>query len=206
MPEEEITITIPAKCTAAAQRAAYHRKLIHIRGDYVNGKETLAELAARYSVNKGDLTRKCNKEGWRAMREKAWANMQVQAERKFSKKREIRQRDFIEDTHEMMGKAKELIDREFQRQKDQIPDSLGNPVNTGDLVRVIKSLEIFVNVGRKIYVINAPLPSVDSPVNSQDSWEVEPIFEADVVGETKRQDQFKIEAPETEELERYEAA
>jgi len=190
---EPITIEIPAPTTLAQQREGYRRKLIEARSVFVNGSESLKEIAVRFNVNVSDLTRKCNKEGWKAMRAEARSKLERRAEQRFSKRKEILQRDFIADTGDMVEKLSGLIHRELDRQRDNIPDTLGNFPSTADLTRVAKSIELFVKVGRDLYAIKSPIPNIDDPKGKLADWEVQPIEDAEVVPP----DTFAIEAPKT---------
>lgn len=172
-------------------REIYRRRLLEARAAFVYGSETIEELAARFSVEKGDLTRMSRREGWPSLRKKKHDEMARALETRTSVSIVTRRAAFLGDAAEMLNTLGDLIRDELARIKEKRPNAAGLPPTFADTKAVSESLLKYVQAGKVAFAIPdqiGPKPSVAG--SSGDIIDCEPI------GAAPMDDPFAIQQPQ----------
>lgn len=141
------------------------KKLISAKADFVNGDETIPELCVRYEVEHRVMIRHAKAENWVNLRRQKRDFLESRILAKFTGTLETNQEMFLGASSVMLNKLNKLINRELDRlekgKESETLDNLGNikfiPL-LQDVLRVAKTMESFVEVGRKTYLLDMKVP------------------------------------------------
>jgi hypothetical protein len=188
---DEKTIRIAAPSEKARQKELHRRKLLGAKIDFVTGDETLDELAARYQVPKGDLTRKSRREGWPSLRADKRAELEKRAVQRTYQHIGHRQVAFIETTAKMLETLEVLINEEMTRIRGDEPDRFGNKPTSADVHRVAKTIKTFVDAGCALYKLDKPVP-IEPPAEADFNGQ---IVDVEPLSDPPQQDPLMLELP-----------
>lgn len=172
-------------------REIYRRRLLEARSAFVYGSETIEELAARFAVEKGDLTRMSRREGWPTLRKKKRDEMARALETRTAVSIVTRRAAFLGDAAEMLNSLGDLIKKELARIEANMPNAAGIPPTFADTKAVSESLLKYVQAGKVAFAIPDDIkPPGYAGAASADIIDLEPI------GAAPTEDPFAIQQPQ----------
>ena len=168
-PQAETGLQFPG-----VQREIHRRKLVDARYQFIHGSETLDELAARFQVEKGDLKRMHNREGWPTLRKNKRDELARALEARASVSIVHRRAAFLSDASVMINKLSDLLNKEMDRIKDNRPNAHGLPPTFADTKAVADSMLKLVQAAKLAYAIPDEITPPKRRSNG-DIIELEPI-------------------------------
>jgi len=156
------------------KRDIYRGRLLGARHAFIHGSETIDELAARFQVEKRDLTRMSRSEGWPTLRKNKREEQARALEARASVSIIHRRAGFLNDASGMIGKLTDLLNKEMDRIKEGRPNAHGLPPTFADTKAVADSMLKLVQAAKLAYAIpdEVNLPKRRS---TGDIIELEPI-------------------------------
>lgn len=161
----DLIYEVPPQSTGAQRREMARKKIVAAKADFITGDETIQELCARYTVEHRVMIRHAKAENWVNLRRQKREFHESRILAKFTGTLETNQEMFLGASSVMLNKLNKLINRELDRleqgKESETMDNQGNvkaiPL-LQDVLRVAKTMESFVEVGRKTYLLDVKVP------------------------------------------------
>ena len=142
------------------------------RSQYINGVETLGEIAERMEMHPSDVRREASNGDWKLLRDERKKEMELEIHHKSSKELKSRQIEFQRRTEVILGKMLNLADMKVDALIANESDQLGQKPTYADVQRVVASVATMVATGRKMLRMDVEEKKAD-PVN--DAIDVTPV-------------------------------
>ena len=125
MENSNLSVIVPEKSTAAIKREARRRKMAEARSQYINGVESLGEIAERMEMHPSDVRREASNGDWKLLRDERKKEMELEIHHKSSKELKSRQIEFQRRTEVILGKMLNLADMKVDALIANEADQLG---------------------------------------------------------------------------------
>jgi hypothetical protein len=167
----DLTCTIPMASHMALFKEMKRKKAMMLKADFVNGDETIPELCKRYELEQVYVSRMANKENWVVLRQQKRVALSEKLIGKATERLETNQVLFLGDCSLKLNKLSTIINKELDRIHEGMPDGNGEVPTVRELLQVAKTMESFIVMGRKTYL----LENQTAPVQEAEILDVLPI-------------------------------
>lgn len=174
----ERTIVIPEASASAQESELRRKKLLSAKSAFICGDETMDEIAARFQLSTRDLGKVSKKQCWIQKRSEHRKQQEERAILSESNRIGDMQRSFVSDANAMLKRLSGLIHTELERIEAGEKDALKNKPTAADTHRIAKTIETFVEAGKKVLgmeIVEEELQEIDSKVIDVENLEpIEP--------------------------------